>query len=488
MKLRAGIPSGTASPSKPPFQIDKASPYDSIAAASARRLSLLEGPILSTIFRLAAPSIIGSLGQMAASAIQMYFIGLLGVDALAGITIVFPCLTLMQLLGVGIGGGVASAAARSIGAGRRADADAVVLVSVCLAIVFGFVFISAEFFIGPTLYRMLGVSGASLSASLAYADLVFGASILVWLVSLLTNALNGSGNTLVPQMISLIALILTVPLAPVLMFGWGPMPRLGIAGAGLAFVCYYILATTALIGYLCSGRGTLRLPLDPRLIEWRLVRDILRVGGVSAANAVIPILSVILVLAAVGRFGVDAVAGYGIALQMDYLLLPLYFGVCAGVIPMVGTNVGAGQIRRARQIAWIGAFVGAAIGCATGLFLAFAPWLWLGLFSDTPAVIANGSLYFRTVGLQYPLTAIGIILTAAAQGAGRPFWPFVAMLVRLIIAAGGGWFAVVGLGGDLEALFMTLAIAGVVYCVIIAVAQITRRTMPDQAGSLLNAV
>jgi putative MATE family efflux protein len=461
---------------------DRTAPAEApmLDAASTRRRLLLEGSILRTILRLAAPTVVGSVAQISASIIQLHFIGVLGVDALAGVTLVFPCLTLMQLVASGgIGAGVASAVARSLGAGRRGDAEALVLNAVVLAIAFGIVFAAAGLLLGPILYRLLGGSGASLAASLAYSNWIFGASIFVWILSLLINALIGSGNTTIPQFVSVFALVV-VPLSPALMFGWGPVPGLGIAGGGLAFACYYVIATAALIGYFRLARAPLRLPLDLRLIEWRRMRDILQVGGISALGVAIPTLSVALVTAAVARYGTSAVAGYGIAVRADYMLLPIYFGICAGVLPMVGTNVGAGQTQRARRIAWTAAFIAAGIGGVAGLSLALAPSMWIGLFSNDPAIIAAGSLYFRIVGIQFPLSAFGLILAAAAQGAGCPSWPFAAITARLVIAAGGSWLVVAGLGGPLEALFPMLAIGSVFYCGVIAAGQILGRTIPDR--------
>jgi putative MATE family efflux protein len=448
-------------------------------AASARRRRLLEDPILRTILRLAAPTLVGSLAQISAGIIQMHFVGLLGVDALAGVTLVFPCLTLMQLVASGgIGAGVASAVARSLGAGRKADADALVLHAVFLAIVFGTLFAAIQLLLGPTIYRLLGGTGAVLAASLDYSNWVFGASVFVWLLSLLISALIGCGNTTIPQIVAVFALVIVVPLSPALMFGWWPMPRLGIAGGGLAFACYYAIAATALIAYFRSRQAPLRLPLDFRLIEWRLLRDILQVGGLSSLSAAIPTISVTLVTAAVARFGAGAVAGYGIAVRADYLLLPLYFGICAGVLPMVGTSVGAGQLRRARTIAWTGAIIAAGIGAIAGLSLALAPSLWVGLFNRDSAVIASGSLYFRIVGIQFPLSALALVLGAAAQGAGRPFWPFVAVTTRLAIAGGGSWLLVAGIGGGIEALYAILATGGILYCGVMIAGQMSGQTIP----------
>jgi Na+-driven multidrug efflux pump len=332
----------------------------------------------------------------------------------------------------------------------------------------------------------MGGSGTALTASVAYSNWIFGASIFVWTLNLLACALIGSGNTLVPQIFAILSLV-AVPLSPALIFGWGPMPRLGIAGAGLAFACYNALATIALIGYARSSRATLRLPLDLRLIEWRLLRDILHVGSFASLSAIIPTFSLMLITAAVARFGIDAIVGFGIAMRVDFLLVPLYLGICAGILPMVGTNVGAGQIQRARQIAWAGALIGASIGGAAGLLLILAPQLWISLFNNDPNVLASGSLYFHILAIQYPLSAFGIVLGAAAQGAGRPFWPFAAIITRVIIGAGGGWLVVAGLGWPLAALFAMPAIGGVFYCGILTVGLILGRTIPDRTQTMAGA-
>jgi Na+-driven multidrug efflux pump len=320
MNTRSGSVSRQVSLSGSQAAADQMGPATAPApdAFSARQRQLLEDPILPTVLRLAAPTLVGSLAQMSIGIIQMHFIGLLGVDALAGIALVFPCITLMQMVaGGGIGAGVASAVARNLGAGRRADAEALVLNAVFLAVVFGIIFTAAGLLLGPMLYRLLGGTGAALAASLAYSNWIFGASIFVWILSLLVSALIGSGNTTIPQIVSVFALVVVVPLSAALMFGWGPMRPLGIAGGGLALAFYYVVAATLLIGYFRSGRAPLRLPIDIRLIESRLLHEILQVGGWSSLGVAIPTLSIALVTAAVARFGIDAVAGYGIAVAFS---------------------------------------------------------------------------------------------------------------------------------------------------------------------------
>jgi MATE family, multidrug efflux pump len=443
---------------------DAAPAIDPAEALRARRAHLLNGPIVPTMLGLAAPTIVVLVVQTMVGVTETYFVSFLGTDALAGAALVFPILMLMQMMSNGgIGGGVASAVARALGAGRKDDAEALVLHALALAVVLGLVFTAGELLFGGTLYRSLGGDDGALAAALAYGHVVFAGAVLVWIVSLMAAALRGSGNVVVPAAVTLAGVVVLVPLSPALIFGWGPFPRLGMAGAGLAVVVYYLCATVALIGYLRSRRRALRLPLDLRRLKWRLFADVLGVGGLSALGTVQANLTVVLITGAVGRFGAEAIAGYGIASRLDYILIPLLFGLGTGVVTLVGVNVGAGQIERARRIAWTGGLIAAGFTEAIGLAAALAPRAWLGLFSDDPTVLATGAHYLHVVAPTYGLFGLGMLLYFAGQGAGRVLWPVLAGTARLVVAAAGGWLVVGAFAGGLGGLFTAVALASIVY-------------------------
>jgi len=442
-----------------------------VEAVTGRQRRLLTGPILPTLFGLAGPTLVVLLVQTGVGVAETCFVSNLGTAALSGVTLVFPALMLMQMMSNGgIGGGVSSAIARALGAGRKDDADALVLNAILVAVMFGLIFTAAEWWGGAALFRGMGGSGQELEAALSYADIVFAGSVLIWLTSLLAAALRGAGNVMVPAAVTLVGAVVIVPLSPSLIFGWGPFPRLGVAGAGTAVMIYYLAAAAALLLYLRSRNSPLRLSFALRRLRWRLLRDILRVGGVSAIGTVQMNLTVGIVTAMVGRYGADAVAGYGIASRLDYLLIPLLFGIGTGALTMVGTNIGAGNYERARRIAWSAAAVAALVTEAIGLAVAGAPHGWLGLFSKDAAVLATGTLYFRTVAPFYGLVGLGMLLYFSGQGAGRVFWPVMAGLARLLVAGLGGWLIVARLGLGLHALFAAVATAAVAFGGITAVA------------------
>ncbi|WP_249734510.1 MATE family efflux transporter [Bradyrhizobium sp. sGM-13] len=432
-------------------------------AAKVKQSAMLEGPVLPTLLTLALPTLVVMVVQTLVGVAETYFVSFLGTEALAGVSLVFPVFMLMQMMSNGgIGGGVASAIARAMGAGKVAEAEALALNALVLAIAFGVIFAAAEWLFGEAIYRLLGGQAGALGAALEYGHVVFFGAIFVWIVSLLAAALRGAGNTVAPAAVILLGVFVLLPLSPALIFGWGPFPQLGVAGAGVAVVVYYLVGALVLIVYMRSARASLRLPFAVRLIKWRQLGDILGVGGLSAIGTIQSNLTVVLVTGAVGLFGTDAIAGYGIASRLDYIQIPVLFALGSAALTMVGVNIGAGQIKRAERIAWIAAFFAAGVTELLGLVVTIFPHAWLTLFSTEPEVLAAGSIYFRNVAPFYGVAGLGMLLYFAGQGAGRVMWPVLGGTVRLLVAAGIGWLVVAYLGGGLRELFITVAAGSIV--------------------------
>src|SRR5947208_2907976 len=420
---------------------------------------LLEGSIVGTLLRLAAPNILVMFVQAAVGLIETYFIAKLGTDALAGVALVFPVLMLMQMMSAGaMGGGISSAIARALGGGRRADAGALVLHALAVAVGFGLLFMLAVLGGGRWLYSAMGGGGASLTAALTYSTVVFSGAILIWVFNSLANVIRGTGNMAVPAVITSVGAAALIPLSPCLIFGWGPFPRLGVAGGAVAVIVYYVIGSIALVAYLRAGRRIVRLSLVDVRFRWPLFRDILRVGAVAALITVQTNLTIAIATGLIGRFGPAAIAGYGTGSRLEYLLVPLVFGLGGPLVAMVGTNLGAGQRDRAVRAAWIGAAVAAGLTEIIGLWAAAAPHAWLSLFDTDPGMLDAGSRYLHAVGPFYGLFGLGLALYFASQGAARLLWPLIANLPRLAIAAGGGWLAL-RWSGDLSYVFVALSAA-----------------------------
>ena len=433
------------------------------ATLDPRTRLLLEAPIAPTLLRLGAPNVLVMLAQAGVGLMETYFVGKLGTDALAGMALVFPAVMLMQMTSAGaMGGGIASAIARALGARRRDDADALVLHALLIAAVFALVFMVTVVAGGRWLYTRMGGSGGALDAALVYSNWVFGGALLVWLFNTLSAVIRGTGNMALPAYVTVAGAVLLLPLSPLLIFGWGPLPGLGIAGGAIALLLYYLAGSAVLAAYLWSPRSLLRPSLRGLQLRWALFADILRVGLVGTVSTVATNLAIGITTALVGAYGTAAIAGYGTASRLEYLLVPLVFGLGAPLVAMVGTCIGAGQRERALRATWIGAAIAFTMTEAIGLWAAAYPAAWLSLFNTEPAMIEAGSQYLRIVGPWYGFFGLGLVLYFASQGAGRLLWPVLGNIARLVVAVAGGWLALHG-GYAIAGVFAAQAAAMVVY-------------------------
>jgi len=221
-----------------------------------RTRRLLDAPIAATLMRLAVPNMAVMLAQASVGLIETYFVGRLGTEALAGVALAFPLVMLMQMMSAGaMGGGISAAIARALGAGRRADANALALHALAIAVILGLAFMLAMLAGRRWIYAAMGASGAALSAALAYSHVVVCGAVVVWIFNSLANVLRGTGNMMMPMIITLAGVVLLIPISPCLIFGWGPFPQLGVAGGAAAVVVYYVVGSTVLATYPWSGRS-----------------------------------------------------------------------------------------------------------------------------------------------------------------------------------------------------------------------------------------
>ena len=429
---------------------------------SPRTWRLLHGPIVPTLLLLAWPNMLVMLAQASTGLIETWWVSHLGTDALTGMALVFPGFMMMTMLSAGaVGGGISSAVARALGAGRRQDADALVLHAILINLALGVACSAVFLLLGRPIYAAMGGEGASLEAALAYSNVVFAGSVLVWLVNALASVIRGTGNMLVPSVAICVGVALLVPLSPMMIFGFGPLPALGIAGGGAAVLVTTLAMLAVLAWYLLTGRSVVRLRATR--LSWPMFADILRVGGVATVSTLQTTLTVALTTALVGSAaGPDAVAGYGTGARLEYLLIPLVFGLGAPMVAMVGTNIGAGQRQRALRIALTGGGIAFLLTETIGVAAAIWPVAWLDLFGSNSRMLDTGVAYLHFVGPAYGFFGLGLSLYFASQGAGRLKWPLLGGCLRMLVAVGGGW-AVLMATGSLAWTFAVLGLALVLY-------------------------
>ncbi|HYC66541.1 MAG TPA: MATE family efflux transporter [Reyranellaceae bacterium] len=434
-------------------------------AAAARTRLMLEGPIASTLLKLAAPNLVVNVVLITVvTSVDAHFVGRLGSAELAGLALVFPLLMLMQqMANFSMGGALAASVARAIGAGRRDDATALIVHGLIIAVIVAAAYSAIFLLAGPALYAAMGGTGKVLQAAIDYSNAIFAGAIAYWVLSTLTSVVRGTGQVMVLAWVYVAAEILHIGLVPLLVFGWGPVPALGVSGAGIATVLSFTASSLFLAGWLAAGRTPIRLTLSVPL-QRKLFADVLRTGAPLSLQPILNNVSLALLTVYAGSLGAAALAGVGAAMRLEYLMYPIVFGLGAGVVAMVGTNVGAGKKERARQIAWTAAAMAAAVTALVGLVAIVWPRLWMGFFTDAPDVAQSGASFLVIAALGYAFIGMNT-LTQAFQAMGQTFWPLLAVLTRALLLAAGGWVVVHLWGGGVAGLAavtaLGLALAGV---------------------------
>lgn len=424
---------------------------------------LHQGPILSTLLRLSAPNVLAMLMQVLVGIAETIYIGRLGTTPLAAMALVFPFLMLAQQLSAGaMGGGVSSAVSRALGATDLPRASTLALHAMAIGGLLGLVFTALMLVLGPVFYELLGGRGAVLDEAIRYSNVLFFAAVLIWLSNTLASVLRGTGNMRIPSIGIFGAAVLQILLGGVLALGAGPIPSFGMVGVAYAYIVANALSVGFFLWYLFKGHSRLDLNLRTFSLQREMFTDILKVGAISMISPLQSVLTIVIFTGFVARLGVLPLAGYSIGQRLEFLLIPISFGIGVASVPMVGMAVGARRIDRARSVAWTAGSASAFNLGVIGLVVALFPDLWAGLFTTDEAVLEYARQYLRIAGLAFPFFGIGLTLYFASQGAGKMIGPVLAGTVRLVLVVGGCyWLASVS--GTSEQLFGLVALSMIVY-------------------------
>lgn len=429
------------------------------APASAARF-LLEADIPKVLWRLATPNVVAVAMMTAVTFADVWYVGQLGTAALASLALVFPFLSLMQMMAGGaVGGGTTSAVARAFGAGDIAWAENTAWHAVLVACLMSSVFMITLGLFARPVFELLGGEGAALQGAVDYARIVFGGALATWLVFVTSAIYRGVGDTVTPARAITTANLVQVFLSGGLTLGWFGLPKLGLAGAATAWVICQGAASAYLMTLLLRGRGGFRL--RPHLLKWAPIRDIMTVGGLGLIHSFCLAMTVAVITGFVGRYGTEALAGYGLGARLELMLVPIAFGVGAALTAAVGVNVGAGQYARARRIAWSGAGVAMVLTGLLGITVAAAPNLWLDLFTTDPEAYAFGAQYLIIAAPFYAIFGLGQAFYFASQGTGRMVLPVTVTVSRFILVATLGAL-ITAFDGDITWLFVTVALGLVI--------------------------
>jgi putative MATE family efflux protein len=434
-----------------------------------RRQMMLDGPIVPTILALAAPNVLNVAMQSLVSIGDGWFVGQLGIVDLAALALVFPTQMTLGMMSAGaMGGGISSSVARALGSGNRAAAEAAaahaLVIALGMAALFAIVFVG----FGRQIYGALGGSGAALDRAEAFASVLFLGSFAPWIANSMASVLRGTGDMKTPGYALVITAAIQIPLTGLLTLGWFDMPSLGIRGPATAATISFALAAIWMLARLTGPKAVLRLRWPRDGFRWAAFRDILKVGLIACLVVILTNSTVLVVTGLIGREGDAAIAGYGIGSRLEYMLIPISFGIGATLTALVGTNIGARQYHRAQRVAWSGALMAGGVTALIGIVVALWPDLWLGLFTADPKALASGRHYLSIVGPAYGFFGLAMALYFASQGTGEMVWPVAANLTRITIAAGGSLLALDQFGWGISGLYACVATGIVAFSLLLA--------------------
>jgi putative MATE family efflux protein len=403
--------------------------------------ALLDGPILRTLLWLAWPNVIALSAGTCVVIAETSYIGRLGVESLAAMALVFPCVILtMTMSGGAMGGGVASAIARALGAGDIDRASTLATHALLIGLCFGLTFMLGMLIFGPKLLELLGGRGNVLAQAIAYAKIFFGGAVLPWLMNTMAGILRGTGNMKLPSLMILSSAIWQIILGGTLGLGLGPVPQFGMRGVAAGSLIAYTISISVMGWYLFSGRARVIPRIAGLRIRWAMFIDILKVGAISCFSPLQSVLTISIFTHMLAGFGTAVLAGYGIGARLEFMLTSVAFAVGIASVPMIGMAVGAERIRRARRIAWTAGLVSFVSVGVIGTFIAIFPDLWVNIFTYDASVRIASRQYLSTAAPMYAFIGLAMSMYFSSQGAAKVVGPVLAQTARLVFIATGGWW------------------------------------------------
>ena len=387
---------------------------------SSPQARLTHGSVGRHLVDMAVPVLFGIFTMMGTAFADMWFIGRVGDRELAALSFAFPILMIVTSVAIGLGAGTSSVVARAIGAHNHRRARRLATDSLILSFGITAAISTLGFFTIEPLFTLLGAPADMIPLIAGYMTILYAGVPFVVVGMVGMSSMRATGDTRLPSMLMVIASVANLILDPILIFGLGPVPAMGLNGAAMAA----LLSRAAIFG------GTLyfmRMRLDmltfnkPDPGELRSSwADVLHVGIPAAGtNAIIPIATGV-ITAMLARYGPEAVAGFGVASRVESLTLVLFYALSAVIGPFVGQNIAAGRADRIFEALRLCTFFCVGTGLAIAVLLALSG-AWLPtLFSDNPQVTEVSTLFLMIAPISYGAYGMVMIMNASFNGMGKP--------------------------------------------------------------------
>jgi len=414
---------------------------------------LCNGPVGKHLVDMTVPVLYGILMMMLQNFADAWFIGQVGDRELAALSFAFPVLMVVTSVAIGLGAGTSSVVARAIGAENHRRAKRLATDSLLLS--FGITAVVC--FVGiltiDPLFTLLGAPADMLPLIGGYMQILYAGVPFVVVGMVGMSSMRATGDTRLPSKLMITASVLNVALDPLLIFGWGPIPRMELEGAAMAAL---LARASIFFGTLYFMHQRLDMlsfrlpPLDEMKKSWA---DILHVGIPAAGtNAIIPIATGV-ITAMLAQYGPEAVAGFGVASRVESVTLVIFYAMSAIIGPFVGQNMSAGNAERIYRALWLCTVFCLGSGLVIAGALAALSDFLPSLFSDSEDVTGVAQLFLLIAPIGYGAYGMVMVMNASFNGMGKPMpavWVSVLRMAGLYIPlalAGDALFGIPGIFG-----------------------------------------
>jgi putative MATE family efflux protein len=435
---------------------------------SVKQNDITSGPIGRTVFRLALPVVLGMFMEFALSSTDYFWVGKLGPAAQDAVTssmvVIWTIFATTAIITVG----VTALVARFVGAQQIDQVERYIRQGLQMALVLGGVFTLAGYLATPSLLAFMDTSDETARSAVPYLRLFFGFSVFMFIAETAYAVFRASGDTRTPMLVGVGVILLNMGLDPVLIFGWGPFPELGVPGASLATGIAWLLGSAVIIGLIYRGKlGYQVHRLWYGRPSWIDAKRIGRIGLPMAGQNSVFILVYWFLIKFVHVFGESAGAAMGIGNRMESFSYLTCYGFSVAASTLVGQNIGAGQTDRAERCAWLSIRTAIYVTGVISVLFIVVPEYIATVFTDDPDVMAMAVDYLIILGISQTAMAIEIVLEGAFGGAGDTMPPMLVSIPGSLSRIPLAYFLCFTLDWGINGIWWTLTITTLVKATIL---------------------
>ncbi|WP_426755736.1 MATE family efflux transporter [Myxococcus sp. Y35] len=380
-------------------------------------------PVRHAIFLLAVPMVLEMMMESVFAVVDVFFVGRLGADAVAAVGLTESLLTIIYAASAGLSIGATALVSRRIGEGDPERAARTAVQALGLGIVLSIPVSVAGVWFARPLMAMMGGSPWVLEHGVLYTQVMLGGVGSVLLLFLINAIFRGAGDAAIAMRVLWLANAINIVLAPLLIFGVGPFPELGVMGAAVATTFGRSCGVVYQLYRLAQGSGRLRVRREHLRLEPGTMLAMLRMSGAGTVQALVGTTSWVVLARIVATFGSAAVAGYTIALRIVLFALLPSWGLSNAAATLVGQSLGARKPERGEHAVWTAGRINAVFLGSLGLVFVIAAEPVVGIFTQDAAVVEQAVLALRILCSSFLFYAFGMVLTQAFNGAGDTATP-----------------------------------------------------------------